>query len=128
MTDRTKHIYDRGIVGNCSYFAYIDTEASVVWMCVPRFDSPFLFGSLVDKKKGGEFSIRPVEDHWTTKQSYLKNANVLCTEFTTPRGLFSGHVDREGGLWGNFPQTCSHVGLMNAAYQIARSLNNPSFL
>jgi GH15 family glucan-1,4-alpha-glucosidase len=39
-----------GIVGNCTYMAYIDTHAAVKWMCMPRFDSSFLFGSLLDSK------------------------------------------------------------------------------
>jgi glucoamylase len=43
-------------------------------------------------------------------------------------GLFSEHVGLDGSQWGNFPQTYSHVGLMNAAYQIARSLNLPPYL
>ena len=42
------HQYNMGIIGNCSYLAYIDTRADVKWMCLPRFDSSFLFGSLLD--------------------------------------------------------------------------------
>lgn len=76
-----------GIVGNCSYMAYIDTQASVKWMCMPRFDSSFLFGSLLDEKKGGEFAITPAGE-WTSKQQYIANTNVLSTEFTTPEGRF----------------------------------------
>ena len=76
-----------GVVGNCSYIAYIDSHASVKWMCMPRFDSSFLFGSLLDSKKGGEFSITPFGDY-TTKQQYIANTNVLSTEFTTPSGRF----------------------------------------
>ena len=43
--------------------------------------------------------------------------------------LFSEDVDEEtGSQWGNFPQAYSHVGLMNAAYRIARKLDRPIFL
>jgi GH15 family glucan-1,4-alpha-glucosidase len=76
-----------GVVGNCSYIAYIDSHAAVKWMCMPRFDSSFLFGSLLDSKKGGEFSITPLGDY-TTRQYYVANTNVLATEFTTPTGTF----------------------------------------
>jgi len=82
------HTYEMGIVGNCSFLAYITTQASVVWMCMPRFDSSFLFGSLIDKDNGGEFSIQPCEEHWSTHQQYLKNTNILTTEFTTTQGTF----------------------------------------
>ena len=47
-----RHYYRLGIVGNCSYLAYIDDEASVRWLCMPCFDSSFLFGSLLDPHKG----------------------------------------------------------------------------
>ena len=76
-----------GVVGNCSYMAYIDTHAAVKWMCMPRFDSSFLFGSLLDTKKGGEFSITP-SGEYTTRQYYIPNTNVLATEFETSSGRF----------------------------------------
>ncbi|HEY9489476.1 MAG TPA: trehalase-like domain-containing protein, partial [Chryseosolibacter sp.] len=82
-----KHQYNMGVVGNCSYMAYIDTHASIKWMCMPRFDSSFLFGSLLDSEKGGEFSITPSGD-FTSTQHYIPNTNVLVTEFTTPQGRF----------------------------------------
>ena len=78
-------MYRLGIVGNCSYIAYIDDRAEVRWLCMPRFDSSFVFGSLLDPDKGGEFSIRPVVDA-STRQYYLDNTNILCTEFEAPDG------------------------------------------
>lgn len=83
----SKHIYNLGIVGNCSYMAYIDTNAQVRWMCWPRFDSSFVFGSLLDKDKGGDFSIHP-EGEYRTRQYYVDNTNVLCTEFESNQGKF----------------------------------------
>ncbi|HEY9490224.1 MAG TPA: glycoside hydrolase family 15 protein [Chryseosolibacter sp.] len=82
-----KHQYNMGVVGNCSYMAYIDTHASIKWMCMPRFDSSFLFGSLLDSEKGGEFSITPSGD-FTSTQHYIPNTNVLVTEFKTSQGRF----------------------------------------
>lgn len=82
------HKYDMGVIGNCSYLAYIDTRADVKWMCMPRFDSSFLFGSLLDEEKGGHFSIRPTDPSATSRQYYVPNTNVLCTEFTSPDGRF----------------------------------------
>ncbi len=76
-----------GIVGNCSYMAYIDTHAAVKWMCMPRFDSSFLFGSLLDDEKGGEFSITP-EGEFSSRQYYITNTNVLATEFESASGRF----------------------------------------
>lgn len=80
--------YNFGVVGNCSYLAYIDTMANVNWLCLPRFDSSFIFGSLLDRKKGGEFSIRPKNNNCKSRQYYLKNTNILATEFEMPEGKF----------------------------------------
>ncbi|HZG00291.1 MAG TPA: glycoside hydrolase family 15 protein [Chitinophagales bacterium] len=81
------HSYNMGLVGNCSYLGYIDTTANVKWLCWLRFDSSFVFGSLVDEKKGGEFSVRP-DGEYTSKQYYIENTNVLVTEFTSSSGRF----------------------------------------
>jgi GH15 family glucan-1,4-alpha-glucosidase len=82
------HKYNMGIIGNCSYLAYIDTRADVKWMCLPRFDSSFLFGSLLDEEKGGHFYIRPADEQCSSRQYYVPNTNVLCTEFTCRDGRF----------------------------------------
>lgn len=88
MTEqRPAHFYRLGIVGNCSYIAYIDDHAAVQWLCMPRFDSSFVFGSLLDGPKGGEFSIRPVAEP-STRQYYMENTNILCTEFEAADGRF----------------------------------------
>ena len=54
-----RHTYDTGIIGNCAFLAHIGTNTNFEWLCWPRFDSTFIFGGLLDKKKGGEFSILP---------------------------------------------------------------------
>jgi GH15 family glucan-1,4-alpha-glucosidase len=84
-----RHTYSMGIIGNCSYIGYIDTSADVRWLCLPRFDSSPVFGSLIDKEKGGEFSIKPDEGHYTSSQHYIKNTNILVTEFRSGEGHFS---------------------------------------
>lgn len=82
------HKYNLGVIGNCSYLAYIDLKADVKWMCLPRFDSSFIFGSLLDEEKGGHFFIQPGDENYTSRQYYVPNTNILCTEFTTPKGKF----------------------------------------
>ena len=52
-------------------------------------------------------------------ENLLKYSNHL--------GLFSEDVDINGGQWGNFPQTYSHVGLINTAFRIAKKLDYPIF-
>lgn len=78
MTQK-KHSYDFGLIGNCSYLALIGKDTNVSWMCLPRFDSSFVFGSLLDKEKGGEFSVKPADDYFECEQRYIDNTNVLET-------------------------------------------------
>ena len=66
-----QHKYNYGIIGNCSYLALIDTHANVGWMCWPRFDSSFIFGTLLDNENGGEFSIQPEWDNYESSQKYV---------------------------------------------------------
>ncbi len=62
-------------------------DTNVAWMCWPRFDSSFVFGSLLDKKKGGEFSIMPDGGN-SVNQIYIENTNVLCTEVENSEGKY----------------------------------------
>jgi GH15 family glucan-1,4-alpha-glucosidase len=82
------HKYNMGVIGNCSYMGYIDSDARVRWLCMPRFDSSFIFGSLLDQGKGGEFSVSPESGSFTTKQYYVKNTNILCTEIHSAAGSY----------------------------------------
>lgn len=50
-------------------------------------------------------------------------------EYSNDLGLLSEDVDaKTGSQWGNFPQAYSHVGLLNAAYRIAKKVDKPNFL
>lgn len=83
-----KHTYNFGVIGNCAYMAHINKTANVVWLCWPQFDSSFIFGSLVDDEKGGEFSVLPHSEDFEVTQKYIDNTNVLSTTFETSEGKF----------------------------------------
>jgi GH15 family glucan-1,4-alpha-glucosidase len=75
-----------GIIGNCSYSALV-RDGSVEWMCWPRPDSSFVFGPLLDRERGGVFTVEGV-DATEAQQAYVENTNVLRTVFTCPGGEF----------------------------------------
>ncbi|KAJ1660790.1 hypothetical protein IWQ61_000325 [Dispira simplex] len=79
-------ISDYGIVGNLRTVALCGLDGSIDFMCYPVFDSPSIFARLLDKDKGGHFSITPTSPV-TTKQQYLPNTNVLCTKFLCEEGV-----------------------------------------
>lgn len=83
-----KHTYNIGVIGNCAFLAHVDKNTNISWMCWPRFDSSFIFGKLLDKEKGGEFSILPNDENFTSHQYYIKNTNVLCTEVESEEGTY----------------------------------------
>jgi GH15 family glucan-1,4-alpha-glucosidase len=85
-----KHTYDFGLIGNCAFLGLIGTDTAVRWLCWPRFDSSFVFGSLLDADKGGEYSIRPADpaQEFTSHQKYLPNTNVLQTDIATADGSY----------------------------------------
>ena len=82
-----KHLYETGLIGNCAYLAHVHKNTNISWLCWPRFDSSFIFGSLLDENKGGEFTILP-SANYTSNQFYLENTNVLCTEITCENGRY----------------------------------------
>jgi GH15 family glucan-1,4-alpha-glucosidase len=80
-------IADHGLVGDLRTVALIDTTATVDWLCLPRFDSPSVFGALLDAERGGCFRLAPQCEVETTKQLYLPDTNVLITRFLTEDGV-----------------------------------------
>lgn len=81
------HTYTHGIIGNCAFIAHIGTDTNVSWLCWPDFDSSFIFGALLDPDEGGKFSILP-DNEYHSRQYYIENTNVLCTEVTTGDGRY----------------------------------------
>lgn len=86
-TQPKRHRYSHGIIGNCAYIAHISNDSSISWLCWPDFDSSFIFGSLLDTQKGGSFAIKPTKE-FRSKQFYIENTNVLCTDITTSEGRY----------------------------------------
>ena len=79
-------IEDHGIIGDLHTAALVGTDGTIDWLCLPTFDSPSVFCSILDDEKGGHFSLRPVE-YTRSQQLYLPDTNVLLTRFLSPRGV-----------------------------------------
>jgi GH15 family glucan-1,4-alpha-glucosidase len=80
-------IADHGLIGDLQTSALVSTAGSIDWFCAPRFDSPSMFGSLLDHRLGGHFTVRPTADPVTSKQLYLPDTAVLITRFMTEAGV-----------------------------------------
>ena len=80
-------IAEHGLVGDLHTVALVGTNGTIDWYCCPAFDSPSVFGSILDKDKGGFYSLRPAGDGWHSKQLYFPDTNVLITRFFTAGGV-----------------------------------------
>ncbi len=86
-TDTYPLIADHGIIGDLQTCALVATDGSVDWFCAPRFDSPSIFGALLDARKGGRLRVRPARGVFTTKQLYFPDTAILVTRFMTEEGV-----------------------------------------
>jgi len=80
-------IAEHGLIGDLQTAALVTTDGSIDWYCCPRFDSPSVFGSLLDINKGGHFRVRPADPNYVVKQLYLPETAVLVTRFLTDHGV-----------------------------------------
>jgi GH15 family glucan-1,4-alpha-glucosidase len=80
-------IENHGVIGDLNTVALVSLEGSINFLCFPDFDSPSVFAALLDKDKGGYFSIAPKKDNVRHKQLYLPDTNVLLTRFLARDGV-----------------------------------------
>jgi GH15 family glucan-1,4-alpha-glucosidase len=78
-------IADYAFLSNCHTSALVAPDGAVDWLCVPRFDSPSVFGTLLDRGAGA-FRIGPFGLNVPTARIYEPGTNVLATTWTTPTG------------------------------------------
>ncbi|CAO4157122.1 hypothetical protein DHODJN_25130 [Methylorubrum extorquens] len=87
------------LLSNCEGCALVARDGGIDWACLKRFDADPSFSRLLDKTRGGHFTIRPTERFETVRQ-YLSRSNILETTFTTQTGFVTLHdfmVGPEGG-------------------------------
>ncbi|GHO86434.1 glycoside hydrolase family 15 protein [Dictyobacter formicarum] len=82
-------IEDYGVIGDLHTVALVGKNGSIDWCCIPRFDSPSVFGAILDAQKGGFFKIAPdlPVSECRTRQLYFPETNILVTRFLTSNGI-----------------------------------------
>ncbi|SRR6266540_2747463 len=85
MPAEVTKIQDYAIIGNGRSAALISKRGSLDWLCWPRFDSPSVFGAILDSKRGGHWSIHPLHESEVSRR-YIEDTNVLETTFLGASG------------------------------------------
>jgi GH15 family glucan-1,4-alpha-glucosidase len=87
VSTKYPEIADHGLIGDFQTAALVAKDGTIDWFCVPRFDSPSIFASLLDASKGGRCRIAPIGTNYETRQIYLPDTANLVTRFMTPDGV-----------------------------------------
>ena len=93
-------IEDYGLIGNNATAALVASNGSIDWLCLPRFDSPACFASLLGEIKNGRWLIGPKHERLSVSRRYRPGTMVLETEFVTEEGsvVLIDCMDRRGEL------------------------------
>jgi GH15 family glucan-1,4-alpha-glucosidase len=78
-------IAEYAFLSNCHTGALVAPDGAIDWLCAPSFDSPSLFGSLLDRQ-AGSFRFGPYGINHPTWRAYEPGTNVLETTWRTPSG------------------------------------------
>ncbi len=80
-------IEDHGLIGDLQTAALVTRKGTIDWFCAPRFDSPSIFAGILDRERGGYFSIVPDGVQFVSKQLYLPDTPILITRFISADGV-----------------------------------------
>jgi GH15 family glucan-1,4-alpha-glucosidase len=74
-----------GFISNCHTGALIAPDGGIGWLCVPRFDAPSVFGTLLDRQ-AGYFRLAPFGANVPSSRRYEPGTNILETTWHTGSG------------------------------------------
>src|SRR6476646_2400511 len=83
-------IGDYGFISDCHTGALVASDGTVEWLCLPRFDSPSVFASLLDRGAGA-FRLGPTNLRAPVARRYVPGSNVLETSWMTDTGWMVVH-------------------------------------
>ncbi len=78
-------IADYAFLSDCHTGALVAPDGTIEWLCLPRFDSPSVFGALLDRGAGG-FRFGPYGVNVPGARRYEPGTNILETTWLTQSG------------------------------------------
>jgi GH15 family glucan-1,4-alpha-glucosidase len=76
-------IGDYAIIGDGRTAALVSRTGSIDWLCLPHFSGPSIFAALLDRERGGRFSITPSQEFRASRR-YQPATPVVETTSTRP--------------------------------------------
>jgi alpha,alpha-trehalase len=101
-------IADLAFLSDCHTCALMASDGSIEWMCLPHFDSPSVFGSLLDRG-AGSFRVGPYGIYVPAGRRYLPGTNVIETTWMTPQGWIRVLDALTIGPWRDDKHSFSHT-------------------
>lgn len=121
-------IADYGMLSNCEQSCLVAPDGAVEWLCLPRPDSPSVFGALLDRA-AGLFRFGPGNTYVPQNRRYVPGTMVLETTWQTPTGWMTVHdllavgaVQREGRR-PDYHRAPTDIGAVGALVRIATCIS-----
>ncbi len=101
-------IADYGFLSDCHTGALLASDGSIEWLCMPHFDSPSVFASMLDRG-AGRFRVGPYGLYVPAGRRYLPGTNVIETTWMTPQGWVRVVDALTIGEWHDNEEGSSHT-------------------
>jgi alpha,alpha-trehalase len=101
-------IADYGFLSDCHTGALVASDGSIEWMCLPHFDSPSVFGALLDRS-AGSWRVGPYGLYVPAGRRYIPGTNVIETTWMTPQGWLKVIDALTVGPWHDNKHGSSHT-------------------
>ncbi len=101
-------IADYGFLSDCHTGALVASDGSVEWLCLPHFDCPSVFASMLDRG-AGRFRVGPYGLYVPAGRRYLPGTNVIETTWMTPQGWLRVVDALTIGEWHDNEEGSSHT-------------------
>jgi len=68
-------ISDYAVIGDCRTAALISRGGAIEWLCLPHFSAPSVFAAMLDRQRGGYFSVSPDSPYSTARRNILETTS-----------------------------------------------------
>jgi GH15 family glucan-1,4-alpha-glucosidase len=101
-------IAEYGFLSDCHTGALVAADGSIEWMCLPYFDSPSVFGALLDRG-AGSWRLGPYGVYVPAGRRYIPGTNMVETTWMTPQGWLRVTDALTIGEWHDNEHGSSHT-------------------